>query len=336
MSKSTKLVLGVIAVVLVVWLITTSNRKSPVAEQAIKIGVIVPLSGPFAFYGEDMRRGVMDAVGSSTAVKLIIEDEKCEPKDAVSAFQKLTNVDKVKFVIGPGCGSPQEAIAPLLKGSDVVVMLSAAASSDLFMKSGGNMFNDQYSLQNESKYMANKIYDLGYKKAALLTYQNEFSKTHATSFRQNYKGQIAMASELLDYSASPLSELTKIKASGADALYVPDASFFFGGGPDKMKQIGLDIPVFASYSSELQPLLPLTHGVRYSFPEGIGNDVGAIYGVAKDATDAFVPVILSCKGDVGCVRKALNSSGKFDESGVSNRGIILKQNVGGKPTLIKS
>ncbi len=333
MSKTSKIVLGIIVIILIIWAISAGSKKAAINEP-IKIGVIAPLSGPFAFYGEEMRRGILAAVGSSTQIKLIIEDEKCEPKDAVSVFQKLVNIDKVKFILGPGCGSPQEAIVPLLKEKNIFAMGPMAGSKELYANSGGNFYDAQYSLENESKYVADTLYRLGYKNAAILSYKNAFSETHAKSFLDNYKGHLALASVLLDYNVSSLSELTKIKALKADALYTPDASFFFGGGLEKMRQIGLNIPVYATYSAELPPLIPLTEGVRYSFPEGLGTDVGAVFGLSKDAANTLVPLVVECKEDIDCVKTKLKASGKFDEDGVSNRGMILKQIKGGKPVLV--
>lgn len=132
---------------------------------------MAPLSGPIAAYGEEAKRGIAAALASSTQIKVIYEDDVCEPKTAVAAYKKLTELDKVKVIIGPLCGAPQKAIASLVKNTDVLVMLPSAAPEGVFEESGGSMYNTQYSLEDESTFIANKMGELGYKKVALITYK---------------------------------------------------------------------------------------------------------------------------------------------------------------------
>jgi len=42
---------------------------------------------------------------SGIQIQLIIEDGKCDGKDATSAAQKLVNVDNVKIILGGVCSS---------------------------------------------------------------------------------------------------------------------------------------------------------------------------------------------------------------------------------------
>ncbi len=122
MNKTNKIIVLVCIIVIGAVLVLNSNKtlRSPV--DPIKVGVIAPFSGPFADYGESVRAGIL-AAGTSSDIQFIFEDEKCEAKDTVTAFQKLTSIDRVHFILGPGCGSPQEAIVPLLLDTKTVVVV---------------------------------------------------------------------------------------------------------------------------------------------------------------------------------------------------------------------
>ena len=178
-----KKIIWIVVIVLIVLAVVALNKET-INSGPIKIGVLAPLSGPVADYGEEIRNGVLAGKGDSQ-VEFIFEDEQCDAKAAVSAFQKLTTFDKVSLIIGPGCGSPQEALAPLLKDKRVVMLVPSAASRTLYDASGGQFFNIQYSLEDESKFVAEEMLKRGFKKVALVTYGNAFSATHAKSFKEN-------------------------------------------------------------------------------------------------------------------------------------------------------
>ena len=331
MSKPSKVVVAVIVVILlgILWFGNSQTRKQA-ATEPIKIGVIAPLSGDFAEYGENLRNGVEAGVASSTSIQVIYEDEKCDPKTAVSAFHKLTDIDKVHFIIGPGCGSPQEAVVPLLDTTKTVVIVPSAASRDLYAKSAGWFYNIQYALEDESKFVAGYMSGL-YKKVALITYANAFSNTHAKSFRANYKGTIAVDSVLTDDNTNLLPELTKIKAAKVDAIYAPDVAFFFAGGTAKLKQLKISAPVYTTYVADLPAVLPLIGSSTYSFPADVTDPHGAVYALSRQAAETLTAAISLCGDDSLCVKGKLSSSGKFDGDGVFRRDITLKRLVNGVP-----
>ena len=78
-------------------------------DESIKIGVVTSLTGTIAPYGQRSLEGMQLAseeinlaggiVGKK--IKLLIEDDKSNPKDAVLAFQKLIEINKVQIILGP-------------------------------------------------------------------------------------------------------------------------------------------------------------------------------------------------------------------------------------------
>ena len=176
----------VVVIVLVGGYFVFFSKPQDVAAEKIRIGVIAPLTGIAADYGAEMKAGIEAAGG--TNVEFVFEDDKCDPKEAVTAYKKLVDFDKVSLIIGPACGSPQEAIAPLLKGAEVIAVVPSAASGALYAISGENMYDMQYTLETEAAFLAGQLTELGYKKVALVTYQNAFSKVLADKFKAKYAG----------------------------------------------------------------------------------------------------------------------------------------------------
>ena len=78
----------------------------PVAAEELRIGLIVPVTGPFAQVGKDMADGLNMYLAETSSdfagakVKLIIEDSQAKPDTAVTRAKKLTLQDKVHILLG--------------------------------------------------------------------------------------------------------------------------------------------------------------------------------------------------------------------------------------------
>src|SRR3984957_13264477 len=90
---------------LAILLAVTANQAS--AQEKLKIGVIVTLSGPAAALGQQVRDGFALAIkdlGGKRAggeVKVVTADDKLKPDAAVTKVKGLLERDKVDFVVGP-------------------------------------------------------------------------------------------------------------------------------------------------------------------------------------------------------------------------------------------
>src|SRR5215207_1761204 len=85
------------------WLAT-----APVAAQdSIKIGVPMELSGRFVAYGASGKRGVelaAEVYGGRVAgkkIELLVRDVQSESQATISVFTELINKERVNYIIGP-------------------------------------------------------------------------------------------------------------------------------------------------------------------------------------------------------------------------------------------
>ena len=145
-----------------------------------KVGVILPMTGDFAQYGDKVRQGLEST--RPEGVRYIYEDEGCSPKTAVSAHKKLTAVDGVQLLIGPWCGSPQTAVASLLPRSRQIALLGSSAPERVFELSGGRMLSVQPSIEQESTFNAEQAYRIGARNVVIVFLENDFSRAHEAAF----------------------------------------------------------------------------------------------------------------------------------------------------------
>ncbi|MBW2619189.1 MAG: ABC transporter substrate-binding protein [Deltaproteobacteria bacterium] len=112
MRKTGKSWLVFTAAILALSLILGGAISVQAAEKTLKIGVIMPISGPISVVGITLSRAIemaFDKVnetgglqlgGDTYKIKTIVEDSKLSPDAAVTATRKLIHKDKVDFVMG--------------------------------------------------------------------------------------------------------------------------------------------------------------------------------------------------------------------------------------------
>jgi branched-chain amino acid transport system substrate-binding protein len=111
-AKTKKWIKVPLALMIVTLLVLGSSDSGDAATKRVKIGVIMPISGPISVVGMALSRGLQicfDKVNERGGLKvdadrylvdLIIEDSKLSPDAAGTAARKLVHKDGAKFVIG--------------------------------------------------------------------------------------------------------------------------------------------------------------------------------------------------------------------------------------------
>ena len=167
-----RLVIVALVILLIALLFTFSNLNKQSSE--LKIGVIVPLTGAAADFGKWARNGVEVAVeelnrngDQANQVVAIYEDNQMNPSASLSAFRKLTSVDKVTGVISSGSGVVL-AIAPVAEQQQVV-QLNHAAVSPAIRKAGQYTFTLVNDADVETDEIAKALYqELNVKQLAVV------------------------------------------------------------------------------------------------------------------------------------------------------------------------
>ena len=117
-----KQIIGIMLLIVVLTGCGSNINGHVVQSDKIKVGVIAPLTGQLAEYGIAFVNGLnlaREGLGAEAlGFEFIIEDSAYDPKLAVSAFRKLTSVDKVDLVMDWGAAT-SEAIAPISDEVDV-------------------------------------------------------------------------------------------------------------------------------------------------------------------------------------------------------------------------
>jgi branched-chain amino acid transport system substrate-binding protein len=144
MDKTTQIIIGIIVAIIIlggIWYGLSKKPTAPTTKEPIKIGVILPLTGEMANWGESMKGGIelaKDEINSKGGImgrhlEIVYEDNQaCDKALTVSAFRKLINIDKVKITM-VGCSGAVLAVAPIAE-ENRVILLTPMASAQKFLK----------------------------------------------------------------------------------------------------------------------------------------------------------------------------------------------------------
>jgi branched-chain amino acid transport system substrate-binding protein len=205
-----------------------------VAQSPVKIGVIQPLSGSVAASGNYIRMGAeiardwVNARGGigGRKIELVIEDNKSDPKEAASAAEKLIVRDKVPAIMGAWGSSMTLAAMPKLEEYGVPMVVETSSAASITRRGNPWIFRISPPSEMEALGLEQYVPKLGVKKADFLAVNTDWGRGAVSAFGDilKKKGETVGAVEFMEQSATDMSaQLTKIKGSGGDTLFVTTA-----------------------------------------------------------------------------------------------------------------
>lgn len=210
------------------------------AQEKLKVGLLLTLSGPSAVLGQQARDGfqlgLKDLGGKlgGRDVEVIIVDDELKPDVAVTKVKGLLERDKVDFVVGPIFSNVAVAVhKPIVDSQTFYISVNAGPSNLAGKSCNPYFFATSYQNDQNHEVLGKVAQDRGYKKVYLLAPNYQAGKDALAGFKRHYKGEIVEESYIplntLDFQA----ELAKIASMQPDALF----TFMPGGmGVNLVKQ----------------------------------------------------------------------------------------------------
>ena len=227
------------------------------AQEKLKIGVILTLSGPAAALGQQVRDGfalaVKDLGGKMGGrdVEVVVADDELKPDAAVTKVKGLLERDKVDFVVGPIFSNILQAIhKPVTDSKTFLISPNAGPSSYAGKNCSPYFYVTSYQNDQVHEILGKVAQDRGYKRVYLLVPNYQAGKDSAAGFKLDYKGEIVEETYMPLGSLDFQVELSKIASLKPDAVF----TFMPGGmGVSLVKQYsqaGLadKIPVLSAFT----------------------------------------------------------------------------------------
>ena len=136
-----------------------------VTDDTIRVGMIVDLTGPLAFLGQEISAGAelyfrhVNEQGGvhGREIELIVEDDGYQPPRTVAAFRKLVDVDGIFCLLGNIGTATTMAIMPMLEEEGVPLFGPNSFSSALYTPARRSVFTMPLSYPAQSWVIAQRI-----------------------------------------------------------------------------------------------------------------------------------------------------------------------------------
>ena len=198
----------------------------------IVIPVASPFTGQLAGFGEGVKNGAalkaseINAAGgiNGNTVKVVLEDELCDPKEAATVATKLANDPDVAIVVGHLCSSATLAALPIYREAKLAAISPASTNVDIG-KMSPFYFRNVYRDDFQGAFLARYVDKVkGFKRVAIFYEVNDYSMGLMSAFMKEAMksgirilGTEAYTSDTTDFKP----QLTRFKFMKPDAIFIP-------------------------------------------------------------------------------------------------------------------
>ncbi|MCC6290569.1 ABC transporter substrate-binding protein [Candidatus Nomurabacteria bacterium] len=267
-------IIWIIAILVLVFLAVSAGKNDTenVDGETVKIGVITPLTGDLAYWGESSVFGIAlakkDLAVEGINTEFIIEDGQLEPTKALNAAQKLVNSDNVVAIYSE-FNPAAIAVTSFLKDKNVFHLYDAAPVSPLEnTRSVYKTYLDYFESCKKVAQIANKR---GWDKLGVLKINLEFGDLCLQGIKSVY-GDNLIVQEYNPGTRDFRSMILKLKDQNVKA--VSNVSFVAESFSSlkQMEQQGLKVPFVGlaeiiSPDSSTEYGLMLENSILFGLPE---------------------------------------------------------------------
>ena len=234
----------------------TPDAEPSASGEPFVIGALASLTGVGETYGVPLSQSKLLAVEEINAaggingrmLKLVVEDSKCTANDAIVAYQRLTDVEGVRIILGATCSGGTLGVAPLAEAEGVIVFSPSATSPDV-THAGDYVFRTAINSLKVGADIGNTLWADGARRIVTITEATDYVEgVRRTAVAQFEKlGGTVLAAE--SYSSEVLDfrgPLTKLIGKEPDAMLLGAQGEVSGGTIVKQaRELGYDGPIYS-------------------------------------------------------------------------------------------
>ncbi|HQH26291.1 MAG TPA: ABC transporter substrate-binding protein [Oligoflexia bacterium] len=149
-------------------------------REAVKIGLIYPLTGPMSSFGEDMAKAVpllerkFNAEQSKYKFLLLLEDGKFgHTNAAITAAKKLVAIDGARFLVVGSSGEILQ-IAPYAESARILCVTGFSSNADV-RNAGDFIFRTYIDAERGISILANEIINKNIERVAIISEESSFT-----------------------------------------------------------------------------------------------------------------------------------------------------------------
>ena len=226
------------------------------AENRLQIGATSALTGPASTYGTDIKNLLLFANHELAKDKyeIVIEDDRCNPKEAVTIAHRFVSVNKLPYIIGFPCSGTSLAVAPILEKSKVVLMTYGSAPA--ISHAGDYIFRTRASDEFGLKLLY-EHFKSTHRRLGVIVEQTDYAVDTAKTFQKlNNTNTIELIEEnyISDSDLRPI--LLRLKQKAVDGIFIVlQTELTMINALKQMKELKLELPIYGSNAADSPTLL---------------------------------------------------------------------------------
>jgi branched-chain amino acid transport system substrate-binding protein len=201
------------------------------AQDTVKIGTLIPLTGPLAEFGPNFRKAADLAAGhlkdAGLTLQLTHADDETSAIPAVAAARKLVDVDKVPAIIGAAASGVTIPVAESVTIPNKVLQISNASTSPLISVLPADqdqdfLFRTCPSDALQGVVLGKLATELKYEKAAAIYVNNPYGQGLAEQLKKSFEKRGGKVVAMVPHDEAPaptyVAELRKAVKDKPDVL----------------------------------------------------------------------------------------------------------------------
>jgi branched-chain amino acid transport system substrate-binding protein len=240
--------LVVAALATAVYLFLQISAAQPTAR--VKVGLMMAFSGGSSSMGYGANKGIQLAKKQLAAdnIEIVQVDSKCDPKTAAEAVKTLIE-QNVIAIIGEGCSSATVAALPAANNAKIP-LISPSASSPTLSIPNDYFFRVVPPDNMQGAFMAQTIYDKGYRNVAVFYTNEPYGSGMNTVFREKFEelgGKVTASATAEPDVIDVKSQMEQLKAAKPEAIFIAPNSVVSATAAMKLaREVGITVPFYGA------------------------------------------------------------------------------------------
>lgn len=335
-------------------------QANQAVQHSMRLGMIAPLSGDFAPFGEHVRLGIELAqlkLREKGITAEIFYEDACLAVQARTAIKKLITVNRIDGLVGSYCVVGIVPSAPIIEQAKLVSFHTSPVPQEL-LNSGNHIFTTNSRIADEGYKLAEYAFGrLKARRAAVLYLTSQWGEEYNTHFTKRFAelGGVVTGAEYSGVDVTDFrAELLRLKAGDPDVILFVQWGGRLGTALKQARNLGLRGEYLTVNEAEESVVVSVAkdnaEGIQYFAPEPaiettemkhfnsefvtyFKRPANPLSRHSYDATILTATVLAECNLDRACAQKKLyqtkgysGASGLFsiDADGGVQREFTLK------------
>lgn len=216
--------------------------------EPIKIGMVTPLSGDLAQYGQAVLNAAQLAIKAvnekgginGSTVELVYYDNEADQTKSLNLFNRLVDQDKIVALIGPVISGTSLVVAPEANDKKIPMITPTGTNTDITV-GYDYVFRACYIDPYQGKMVAKFANEKLSAKTAVIfrNVSSDYSMGLADAFAAGFTGEVVADEGYTQEDSDFNAIITKIKDLNPDVIFIPDYFNKAGLVAKQLKEAGV-------------------------------------------------------------------------------------------------